>query len=168
MDQEMRFQAKLYIGLIVGGGAWAIYHAIIGWHSDDLLRFLCNLAVCVMVLGLKVNLAGIKGTMSVTFLFILIGVSQMSLSETLVLGCAGTLVQCFWKAKNPVRPVRLLFSVSNMAIAVTGCYAFCGLLPIKNTPSILLAASLVFFFMNTAPVAGVVALTENKPLAQTS
>jgi diguanylate cyclase (GGDEF)-like protein/putative nucleotidyltransferase with HDIG domain len=167
MDQEMRFPAKLYIGLIVGGGAWAIYSAIIGWHSDDLLRFVCNLAVCVMVSGLKVNLPGIKGTMSVNFLFILIGVSQMSSSETLVLGCAGTLVQCFWKAKNPVRPVRLLFSVSNMAIAVTGCYAFCGLLPVKNTPSILLAASLVFFFMNTAPVAGVVALTENKPLAQT-
>src|SRR5258708_34171367 len=37
----------------------------------------------------------------------------------------------------------------------------------KSTPSILLAASLVFFFMNTAPVGGVVALTENKPLAQT-
>jgi diguanylate cyclase (GGDEF)-like protein/putative nucleotidyltransferase with HDIG domain len=91
----------------------------------------------------------------------------MSWSETMVLGCAGTLVQCIWKAKNPVKPVRLLFSVSNMAIAVTGCYAFCGLLPVKNTPSVLLAASLVFFFMNTAPVAGVVALTENKPLAQT-
>ena len=45
-----------------------------------------------------------------------------------------------------------------MAIAVTGCYAFCGLLPMKSTPSILLAASLVFFFMNTAPVAGVVCL----------
>jgi diguanylate cyclase (GGDEF)-like protein/putative nucleotidyltransferase with HDIG domain len=167
MDKEMRFPAKLYIGLIVGGGAWAIYHAIAGWHSDDLLRFLCNLAVCVLVSGLKVNLPGIKGTMSVNFLFILIGVSQMTSSETLILGCAGTLVQCVWKAKNPVKPIRLLFSVCSMAIAVTGCYAFCGLLPVKNTPSILLAASLVFFFMNTAPVAGVVALTENRRLAQT-
>jgi len=163
----MRLQAKLYIGLIVGGGAWAISRAIAGWYSDDLPRFLCNLAVCVLVSGLKVNLPGIKGTMSVNFLFILIGVSQMSLGETMALGCAGTLVQCIWKAKNPVRPIRLLFSVSNMAIAVTSCYGFCGILPIKNTPSILLAASLVFFFMNTAPVAGVVALTENKRLAQT-
>ena len=163
----MSFPAKLYIGLIVGGGAWAIFHAVAVWHSDDLLRFLCNLTVCILVSGLKVNLPGIKGTMSVNFLFILIGVSQMSLGETMVLGCAGTLVQCIWKAKNPVKPIRLLFSVSNMAIAVTGCYAFCGLLPGKNTPSVLLAASLVFFFMNTAPVAGVVALTENRRLAQT-
>ena len=167
MDQEMRFQAKLYIGFFVGGGAWAIFHAISGWHSDDLPRFLCNLAVCVLVSGLKVSLPGIKGTMSVNFLFILIGVSQMSLGETMVLGCAGTLVQCIWKAKSPVKPIRLLFSVSSMAIAVTGCYRFCGLLPMKSTPSILLAASLVFFFLNTAPVAGVVALTENRRLAQT-
>jgi diguanylate cyclase (GGDEF)-like protein/putative nucleotidyltransferase with HDIG domain len=163
----MRLQAKLYIGLIAIGGAFAIYDAMIAWHSDDLMRFFCNLAVCVLVSGLKVNLPGIKGTMSVNFLFILIGVSQMTLGETLVLGCAGTLVQCFWKAKNPVKPIRLLFSVSNMAIAVTGCYAFCSFLPVKNMPSILLAASLVFFFMNTVPVAGVVALTENKRLAQT-
>ena len=158
----MRFQAKLYIGLFVGGGAWAIYHAISGWHSDDLLRFFCNLAACILVSGLKVNLPGIKGTMSVNFLFILIGVSQMSLGETVALGCAGTLVQCVWKAKNPVKPIRLLFSISSMAIAVTGCYAFCGRLPMKNTPSILLAASLVFFFLNTAPVAGVIALTAGK------
>ena len=167
MDKEMSFQARLYIGLIVGGGGWAMYHAIAGWHSDDLLRFFCNLAACIVVSGLKVNLPGIKGTMSVNFLFILIGVSQMSLGETLIIGCAGTLVQCIWKAKNPVRPVRLLFSLANMALAVNGCYAFCGLLPVKNTPSILLAASLVFFFMNTAPVAGVVALTEKRRLAQT-
>jgi diguanylate cyclase (GGDEF)-like protein/putative nucleotidyltransferase with HDIG domain len=167
VDKKMRFPAKLYIGLMVGGGAWAIYRAISGWHSDDLLRFLCNLAVCVMVSGLKVNLPGIKGTMSVNFLFILIGVSQMSLGETMALGCAGTLVQCVWKTKNPVKPIRLLFSVSSMAIAVTSCYAFCGILPMKSTPSILLAASLVFFFMNTAPIAGVVALTENRRLAQT-
>ena len=40
MDQNMRFQAKVYIGLIVGGGAFAVYRAVCGWHSDDLPRFL--------------------------------------------------------------------------------------------------------------------------------
>src|SRR5579864_2309402 len=114
MDKEMNLQARIYIGLIVGGGWWAMFRAGAAWHSDDLVRFLCNLAVCILVSGLKVNLPGIKGTMSVNFLFILIGVSQMSLGETMALGCAGTLVQCIWKAKNPVRPVRLLFSVSSM------------------------------------------------------
>ena len=135
-----------------------MYHGIAGWHSADLLRFLCYLVLCVLASGLKVNLPGIQGTMSANFLFILIGISQMSLGETIALGCAGTAVQCIWKAKNPVKVIRLLFSISSMAIAVTGCYAFCGLLPLKSTASLLLAA-LVFFLMNTMPVAGVIALT---------
>jgi diguanylate cyclase (GGDEF)-like protein/putative nucleotidyltransferase with HDIG domain len=167
MDNELRFQAKLYIGFIVGGGAWAIFRAMTAWHSDDQLRFVCSLALCVLFSGMKVNLPGMKGTMSVNFLFILIGVSQMSVSETMVLGCVGTVVQCIWRAKNPVRAIRLLFSVASMAIAVTSCYAFCALLPIRTTPSILLAASLIFFLMNTVPVAGVISLTEKKNLIRT-
>jgi len=167
MDQKMRFQAKVYIGFILGGGAWAMYRAISGWHSDDLARFLSYLALCVLASGLKVNLPGIQGTMSVNFLFILIGVSQMGLGETMAIGCAGTLAQCIWKARSPVKPIRLIFSVSSMAIAVTGAYVFCELVPLKRAPSLLLAAALVFFFMNTVPVAVVVALTEGKRLAQT-
>src|ERR1039458_4521193 len=103
MDKEMSFQARLYIGLIVGGGGWAMYHAIAGWHSDDLLRFFCNLAACIVVSGLKVNLPGIKGTMSVNFLFILIGVSQMSLGGPLLIGGAARLGRGFGRAKNRER-----------------------------------------------------------------
>src|SRR5689334_18982884 len=114
-DKAMRIQAKIYIALILSVGAWAIIRAAAGWHSDDLARFLCYLTVCVLVSGLKVNLPGLKGTMSVNFLFILIGVSQMTVGETMALGLAGTVVQCFWKAKNPVMPIRLLFSCASMA-----------------------------------------------------
>src|SRR5438309_307585 len=102
-DQDLRFQTKLYIGFIVGGGGWAMFRAANEWHSADLMRFVCSLVLCILVSALKVRMPGIKGTMSVNFIFILMGVSQLSLSETMMLGCAGTLVQCIWKAKNPVR-----------------------------------------------------------------
>jgi len=164
----MRVPAKLFIGVIISGGMWAIAHAIATWQSDDILRFLCYLTVAVLASGLKVNLPGIKGTMSVNFLFILIGVSQMSLSETLVLGCLGTLAQCLWKSRNPVKPVRVAFSIANMAIAVTGTYAFCALfVAVRSPATLLLVGSIFFFFMNTAPIAAVIALTENKRLGQT-
>jgi signal transduction histidine kinase len=167
MDQAMRFPAKVYIAFILGGGAWALYSAISRWHSDDLPRFLSYLALCVLASSLKVNLPGIQGTMSVNFLFILIGVSQISLGETMAIGCAGTLAQCIWKAKSPVKAIRLMFSVASMAIAVTGSYGFAGFVPLKRAPSLLLAVALVFFFMNTVPVALVVGLTEGRRLAQT-
>jgi len=162
----MRLSAKLYIGLIVGSGAWAIFRAVAEWHSDDLVRFLCTLAVCLLASGLKVNLPGIKGTMSVNFLFILVGISQMSYSETMALSCLGTIVQCLWKPRKPPSLIRVLFSIATYGLAVTGSYAFCGFLHLHTTPGLLLAASLVFFFMNTAPIAGVIALTENKPVAR--
>src|SRR5262249_21768072 len=145
----------------------AVYRGVAVWHSDELVRFLCNLVVCALVSGFKVNLPGIKGTMSVNFLLILLGISQMSLGETMALGLAGTLVQCFWKAKNPVKPIRLLFSLASMAIAISACYAFTSILPVRIVPAELLATSVVFFFMNTAPIAGAIAVTERKPLAQT-
>src|SRR3954453_6844158 len=125
----MRLQAKIYIGAIIGAGAWAVWHAITTWHSDDLARFSCYLAVAILVSGFKVNLPGFKGTMSVSFLFILLGVSEMTVGETILIGCLSTLAQCLYKSKQPIRAVRVLFSVSNMAIAVTGCYAFSGFVP---------------------------------------
>jgi hypothetical protein len=102
MNTDMSLRARLYIGVMVGLGMWSISRGAIGWYSADLARLLCNLAVCALVSGLKVRLPGIEGTMSVNFLFILMGVSQMSLGETIMLGCTGTLVQCIWKSKNPV------------------------------------------------------------------
>src|SRR5215470_9422728 len=113
MDNDMPVRARIYIGLVVGGGGWALWHALRAWHTDDVVRLLAFIAVTVLVSGLKVNLPGIKGTMSVNFLIILIGVSQMTLAETTLLGCVGTLVQCLWKAKHPVKPVRILFSLAN-------------------------------------------------------
>jgi len=164
----MRLPAKVFIGVILGGGLLAIAYAVTNWQSDDLLRFLSYVTVAVLASGLKVNLPGIKGTMSVNFLFILIGVSQMSSSETLVLGCLGTLAQCLWKSRAPVKPVRVLFSIANMAIAVTGTYAFCDLVaPFRSPATMLLVGSIIFFFMNTAPIAAVISLTEGKKLGQT-
>jgi len=60
--------------------------------SHDLLRFLCYLGIAVLSSGLKVNLPGVTGNMSVNFLFVLIGIVDMSLAETLAIGCIGTLV----------------------------------------------------------------------------
>jgi hypothetical protein len=71
------------------------------WQSADLARFVCYLAVAVLASSLKVQLPGIDGTMSVNFLFILLGVMELSLPETLVIGCTATLVQSVWHARKP-------------------------------------------------------------------
>jgi diguanylate cyclase (GGDEF)-like protein/putative nucleotidyltransferase with HDIG domain len=166
MDGEMNLRTRIYIAAVISCGAWAACRALWQWHSDDLLRFVSMLAACLLVSGLKVNLPGIKGTMSVNFLFILYAVSQMTLSEAVSMACLGTLVQCLWKPKKSVKAVRLAFSMASMAMAVSCSYAFCGVLPTRNSAVLLMASAMVFFFLNTAPIAGAIALTEKRSLVK--
>src|SRR5437868_15076604 len=107
----MNKQTNVFIAATSMIGIAVILTAIGHWQSQDLVRFTAYLAIALVTSGLKVVLPGINGTMSVSFLFILIGVLELSFSETVVIGCAATLVQCFYKMKRPTKSVRVLFNV---------------------------------------------------------
>ena len=110
----MSTRTKLFVGIAVSIGIVVLCSAL--WHcqSVDLARFACYLAVAILASGLKVQLPGIDGTMSVNFLFILLGVMELSLPETLLIGCAATLVQSVWQVHNRPDPVKVLFNVFGM------------------------------------------------------
>ena len=61
----------------VGGLATLVYG---GMHqsSKNIAEFICYLGIAILASRLKVNLPGITGTLSVNFLFILIGVLELS------------------------------------------------------------------------------------------
>ena len=141
---------------------FALWH----WQSQDLMRFLCYLAVAVLASGLKVQLPGIDGTMSVNFLFILLGVLELSLPETLLIGCTASLVQSVWQTRKRLDPFKVLFNVAGMmanASALTYMsYHWLAARFGSNKPILLMVAALVFFFANTLPISIVIALTEGK------
>jgi diguanylate cyclase (GGDEF)-like protein/putative nucleotidyltransferase with HDIG domain len=162
----MSTRTKLFVGITVSLGVVVLCSALWHWQSADLTRFACYLAVAILASSLKVQLPGIDGTMSVNFLFILLGVMELSLPETLLIGCAATLVQSVWHARNRLDPVKVLFNVFGMmANASALCYVSYHCLDAKvgnNKPILLMAAALVFFLANTLPISVVIALTENK------
>ena len=165
----MSLQARAYIAFICMLGLVCLLTA--NWQMQHPARFACYLLICIVASALKVNLPGILGTMSVNFLFILIGVLDLGAGQTLLMGSLGALVQCVWKPKSQIRPVQAAFSVMNIAVAVFGAYytyhwSFAQRLS-QGTPVLLIAASLVYFVLNTAGVAGVVALTEKKSVIDT-
>ena len=92
--------------------ALSLVFGVANWHSDNTYRFICYLLIAALCSGLKVSLPSITGTMSVTSLFLLISLVQLSESETLVIGFIGTLIQCVWKPKFPIRSVRVAFSLA--------------------------------------------------------
>ena len=78
--------AKVLIALVVIGGMAVLAYAAIHPTSRDIAKFICYLLVALLASKLKVHLPGITGTMSVNFLFILLGILELSFAETLVLG----------------------------------------------------------------------------------
>jgi diguanylate cyclase (GGDEF)-like protein/putative nucleotidyltransferase with HDIG domain len=165
-NDAMSTRTKLFVGITVSMGLLVLCSALWHWQSADLARFFCYLAVAVLASGLKVQLPGIDGTMSVNFLFILLGVMELSLPETLVIGCTATLVQSVWQARSRPDPVKVLFNVFGMmANASAFCYASYHWLDDRvgsNKPILLMVAALVFFLANTLPISIVISLTEGK------
>src|SRR6266568_548060 len=121
------------------------------WRSHDAVRFICYFLISALASGCKVNLPGVTGTMSVNFLFILIGIVELTLPET-----------------RPM-PVQILFNVSNVALATMAAY-YAYHLPISNLgfrlPLLLVLAACVYFVTNTFSVAIVISLTEGKRLGK--
>src|SRR6478735_1762150 len=110
----MSTRTKLFVGITVSLGMAVLGSALWHWQSADLTRLACYLAVAILASSLKVQLPGIDGTMSVNFLFILLGVMELSLPETLVIGCTATLVQSVWQARKRIDPVKVVFNVAGM------------------------------------------------------
>jgi diguanylate cyclase (GGDEF)-like protein/putative nucleotidyltransferase with HDIG domain len=164
--ERLSIQTKAFVGVTASIGVVVLAFALLHWQSHDLLRFLCYLAVALLASGLKVQLPGIDGTMSVNFLFILLGVLELSLPETLLIGCTATLVQSVWQTRNRLDPVKVLFNVAGMmanASALTYLsYHWLAARFGENKPILLMVAALVFFFANTLPISVVIGLTEGK------
>ncbi len=162
----LSLQTKAFVGITASIGVVVLSFSLAHWQSQDLLRLACYLMVAVLASGLKVQLPGIDGTMSVNFLFILLGVLELSLPETLVIGCTATLVQSVWQARKRIDPVKVVFNVAGMmANASFLTYVSYHWLLARfgtNKPILLMVAALVFFFANTLPISVVIALTEGK------
>jgi diguanylate cyclase (GGDEF)-like protein/putative nucleotidyltransferase with HDIG domain len=163
----MSGRARLFIGVTAALGSWALVHALWHWQSADLTRFTCYLLVAVLASRLKIQLPGIDGTMSVNFLFILLSILELSLSETLVIGCTATMAQCLFGTHQKRVPIKIVFNVLSMmanAIAVS-YYAYQALQKVASAGTLLLLVitALIFFVSNTVPVAIVISLTEGKP-----
>jgi len=163
---SMPKRALFFIGTTAALGAAVMAYSFWHWYSSDLTRFFCYLAIALLASGLKIQLPGIDGTMSVNFLFILLGVLQMSLPETLLIGCMASLMQCVWSARRRPDPIKVIFNVfSMMANAIALSYfAYHRLETVlgHSRPLLLLVTALLFFLANTLPVSIIISLTEGK------
>jgi diguanylate cyclase (GGDEF)-like protein/putative nucleotidyltransferase with HDIG domain len=159
-------KARLYIASASIAGLAVTARASLDWTSEDPLRFLAYAVVTAIASGLKVTLPGITGTLSVSYIFILSSIVQLSFGETVCLSILSALVQCLWQAKERPRLVHLMFNTSTIAVSTSLSYSAYHLWPDRFSMVFALAsACCAYFLANTLSVSGIVAATEDKSVA---
>ena len=164
----MSVPAKLFISLMVTAGLGTLIYGGIHQSSKNIAEFICYLGIAILASRLKVNLPGITGTLSVNFLFILIGVLELSFTETLILGAVSMLAQCMY----PERPkaIQVTFNVCAGAVSTALAYLVyhhpLARLLVGSNAILLGAAAVVYFVANAGSIATVISLTERRPLTR--
>lgn len=164
----MPTRAKLYINSTILVGLVLLAGCLLFERQfPDLPRYLSYLLLACLGSTFKIRLPKLRGTMSVNFVFILIGVAQMSVAETITLGGIAALVQCFWKPNKRPATIHVLFNISTLISSIAVSYGIShSLNGGQNAPILLGIAVCTYFVLNTGLVSLVVSLTENQPLSK--
>jgi diguanylate cyclase (GGDEF)-like protein/putative nucleotidyltransferase with HDIG domain len=164
--RELGVGAKVFIGLMALAGTCVLAYGAINPTSKNIAQFICYLLIAILAARLKVKLPGITGTMSVNFLFILLGILELGFAETLVLGTAAILVQCFYRDRPS--PIQVTFNLSASAISIAVAFGLYHLAisgaQVRSHPLLLGLAAITYFIANTGSITAVIALTEHKSI----
>ncbi len=158
--------AKAFIALVVFAGTATLLYGAIHQSSKNIAEFICYLGIAILASRLKVTLPGITGTLSVSFLFILVGILELSFSETLILGAVSMLAQCLY----PDRPkaIQVTFNICAGSVSTALAYVVyhdpLSNILLDNHPLLLLVAASTYFIANAGSIAAVISLTERRAL----
>ncbi len=160
-------RARIYITVTAAAGVAVLAMNLVNWESPDLLKFGGFLMVALCSSGMRIRVPGITGTLSLTFLFVLFGIVELTPAETMALGALATLVQCCWNQPQRPRPARVAFNVATMVLAIAATewvYHAPAMVANQVDPAIqLAAATCTLFLLNTAPVALLMNLADEGP-----
>lgn len=170
MSWGRQIGARAYIAAMAMAALGCFTVACFHWYTTDPLKFVCYLIAAMLASSLKVSLPGIEGTLSVNFLFTLVGILEMSLPETLLIGLVSTLAQFYWRPARRLKLVQLVFNLSQVTVCSAAAYGAYKLVSIyvlhAPGPLALLVAAITHFACNTSAMSTIIGLTEDKPISK--
>jgi len=168
MPSTRQLGARVFIAGMALAALSCLALASSHWHSSDPVKFVCYMVAALIASPLKVSLPG--GTLSVNFLFTLLGILEMSLPEALLIGLVSTLGQFYWKPAKSLRLIQLAFNLSQVTVSGTAAYGAYQLISIYVLhgpgPLALVVAAITLFSVNTLATSIVIGLTEQKPFSK--
>ena len=161
---------KTFIGAMMLAAVGVAGYAGFAKHALHTYFALAVLALASATSRMKVKLPGINGNLSVNLPFLLSAVVNLSAAEAVAITCASTAVQCWPPKSAKFNPQQVVFNLSMMALAGSAAslmFHAGSLSPMRHSnPLGLVLATATLFLGQTAPVAGIVALSEGKSPAQ--
>jgi len=92
-----RLFSQIHLLGYIGLGAATLLWSLVNWHCGDPIRLISFGLAAVLGSVLKLQLPGVRGMVSVSVLFILVAIVNLSLPEALLVGALSMTVQCTWR-----------------------------------------------------------------------
>lgn len=166
----MPSSAKAYIAVIAALAVAVLVVAATQWNPADFRRFALFFALAMLASGMKIRLPGFKTTISLNFVFVLVGIAQFSFGETVLIGLGGALVQSFWKSQTRPRPVQVLFNAACLTVCTATAFAASHyvlvMLRLDSLAAMMVLGAAVYVVLNTGLVSLIISLAEQRPLRE--
>lgn len=161
---------KSYIALVIASGIALLLLGAESWSSANLKQFAIYLSLAALASALKVRIPGMEGTISPSFVFLLLGTVALPFSQVAVISLIAALVQSLWASAKRPRLVQVAFSAAALLLSSGLAYKFAHLVLAGSTTDsavvcVILAGS-TYFPVNSALVSMVIGLVEGKPFKQ--
>jgi len=162
--------AKAFIALVIASGSTILLMALSSWSSENLRQLAIYLGLVALASTLKVRIPGLESTMSPNFVFVLLGMVALPLSQVVVVSLVAALIQSLWASSKRPRPVQVAFSAAALILTSSLAYEFshlvlAGRAAESTVVSVILAGS-IYFPVNSALVSVTIGLVEGQPLKQ--
>ena len=160
-------QIKTFIGAMTIAAAAMAGYAAVASHTPHVYLTLAVLALAAATSRMKVKLPGIDGNMSVNLPFLLTAIVNLSVAEAVIVACASTAVQCWPRKGAKLNAQHMTFNLSMMVLASSLASLIFHADWLRNAQFGsatfgLVLATVTLFLGQTAPVAGVIAVSEGK------
>src|SRR5216684_7802385 len=166
--QKMPSLAKAYIAMIAVVAAAVLTVVAYQWIPENLGTFVLFFALAMVGSAMKIRLPGFKTTISINFVFILIGIALFSFGETVLIGLGGALVQSLWKTQTRPKMVQVVFNAACLTVCTAAAFWTSHVVPVmlglNSMAAMIVLGACAYVVLNTGLVSLVISLAEGRPL----
>src|ERR1700722_11831645 len=158
-----RLFSQIHLAGYIGLGVATLFWSMANWNSSDPLRLISFALATLVGSVLKLQLPGVRGMVSVSVLFILVAIVNLSLPEAVLVGALSMALQWTWRTTSRPTLLKTAFNISVLVIAVVLSAREFDYSHRRFSEVVSLGLlAVAYFCANTFPIAAIIGLTEGK------